>query len=192
MLGSRQSARRVLISGQCISKHAANVRFQATSSGAESASSTCGLMWLRKRPFHTGLTDVVDVAQPRRSGSAVASHFDVPIVNQVCDKIRLSSRRRPNSISIRTYGRHSSRLALRTLALRNPDLAELVGDASRQAFVATVDLCLAEHVDALVIAGDLYDGDQTSMKTVRFLGSQMARLHQAGISVFKVRGNHDA
>ena len=83
-------------------------------------------------------------------------------------------------------------LPLRSLAMRNPDLAELVGDASRQAFVAIVDLCLAERVDALVIAGDLYDGDQTSMKTARFLASQMARLHQAGIRVFKIRGNHDA
>ncbi|WP_245461046.1 metallophosphoesterase, partial [Mesorhizobium sp. M7A.F.Ca.US.005.03.2.1] len=54
---------------------------------------------------------------------------------------------------------------LRSLALRNGDLAELVGDASRQAFVSIVDLCLAERVDALAIAGDLYDGDQTSMKT---------------------------
>ena len=81
---------------------------------------------------------------------------------------------------------------LRSLALRNRDLAELVGDASRQAFVAIVDLCLAEHVDALVIAGDLYDGDHTSMKTARFLASQMTRLHQAGIRVFKIRGNHDA
>ncbi|MEI9411888.1 DNA repair exonuclease [Mesorhizobium salmacidum] len=81
---------------------------------------------------------------------------------------------------------------LRSLALRNRELAELVGDASRQAFVSIVDLCLAEHVDALVIAGDLYDGDQTSMKTARFLASQMARLHQAGIRVFKIRGNHDA
>ncbi|RUV66276.1 MULTISPECIES: DNA repair exonuclease [unclassified Mesorhizobium] len=81
---------------------------------------------------------------------------------------------------------------LRSLALRNSDLAELVGDASRQAFVAIVDLCLAERVDALVIAGDLYDGDQTSMKTARFLASQMTRLHQAGIKVFKIRGNHDA
>ncbi|WP_376703363.1 DNA repair exonuclease [Mesorhizobium sp. ISC25] len=81
---------------------------------------------------------------------------------------------------------------LRSLALRNPDLAELVGDASRQAFLAIVDLCLAERVDALVIAGDLYDGDQTSMKTARFLASQMSRLHQAGIRVFKIRGNHDA
>ncbi|RUY20306.1 DNA repair exonuclease, partial [Mesorhizobium sp. M7A.F.Ca.CA.001.13.2.1] len=38
----------------------------------------------------------------------------------------------------------------------------------------------------------LYDGDQTSMKTARFLASQMTRLHQAGIRVFKIRGNHDA
>ncbi|MER9120205.1 DNA repair exonuclease [Mesorhizobium sp. M0954] len=81
---------------------------------------------------------------------------------------------------------------LRSLALRNPDLAELVGDASRQAFVSIIDLCLAEGVDALVVAGDLYDGDQTSMKTARFLASQMTRLHQAGIRVFKIRGNHDA
>ncbi|MER9611316.1 DNA repair exonuclease [Mesorhizobium sp. M0312] len=81
---------------------------------------------------------------------------------------------------------------LRSLAMRSPDLAELVGDASRQAFVSIVDLCLAERVDALVIAGDLYDGDQTSMKTARFLASQMTRLHQAGVRVFKIRGNHDA
>ncbi|KAA3448564.1 DNA repair exonuclease [Mesorhizobium sp. SARCC-RB16n] len=81
---------------------------------------------------------------------------------------------------------------LRSLALRNPEVAELVGDASRQAFTAIVDLCLAECVDALVIAGDLYDGDQTSMKTARFLGSQMTRLHQAGIRVYMIRGNHDA
>ena len=81
---------------------------------------------------------------------------------------------------------------LRSLALRNAELAEIVGDASRQAFVAIVDLCLAERVDALVIAGDLYDGDQTSMKTARFLSAQMARLHDAGIKVLKIRGNHDA
>lgn len=39
---------------------------------------------------------------------------------------------------------------LRSLALRNLELAELVGDASRQAFVSIVDLCLEERVDALV------------------------------------------
>ena len=47
-------------------------------------------------------------------------------------------------------------------------------------------------MDALIFAGDLYDGDQTSMKTARFLADQMRRLHEAGIAVYKVRGNHDA
>ncbi|TIV47657.1 MAG: DNA repair exonuclease [Mesorhizobium sp.] len=81
---------------------------------------------------------------------------------------------------------------LRSLALRNLELAELVGDASRQAFISIVDLCLEERVDALVIAGDLYDADQTSMKTARFVATQIGRLHQAGVRVFKIRGNHDA
>ncbi|WP_307278222.1 metallophosphoesterase [Phyllobacterium ifriqiyense] len=81
---------------------------------------------------------------------------------------------------------------LRSLSLRDPDLASLIGDATRQALIAIIDLCLEEQVNALIIAGDLYDGDQTSMKTARFLATQMQRLHEAGISVYKIRGNHDA
>ncbi|MGH6714002.1 MAG: metallophosphoesterase family protein [Bradyrhizobium sp.] len=81
---------------------------------------------------------------------------------------------------------------LRSLALRNPDLADLIGNATRRAFVRIVDLCLEERVDALLLAGDLYDGDQTSMKTARFLAEQIRRLHEAGIRVFVIRGNHDA
>jgi len=81
---------------------------------------------------------------------------------------------------------------LRSLALRDPDLAELIGNATRRAFVRIIDLCLDEQVDALLLAGDLYDGDQTSMKTARFLSEQIRRLHEAGIHVFVIRGNHDA
>ncbi|MET0430184.1 MAG: DNA repair exonuclease, partial [Microvirga sp.] len=81
---------------------------------------------------------------------------------------------------------------LRSLALRNPDLAALIGDATRQALTGIVDLCLDERVDALLLAGDLYDGEQTSMKTARFLADQIRRLHAAGIRVFVIRGNHDA
>ncbi len=43
-----------------------------------------------------------------------------------------------------------------------------------------------------MIAGDLYDGEQTSMKTARFLADQLQRLDMAGIRVFVIRGNHDA
>jgi exonuclease SbcD len=81
---------------------------------------------------------------------------------------------------------------LKSLALRNPELAELVSSATRTAFVATIDLCLDEKVDALLIAGDLYDGDQTSMKTAGFIATQLRRLDEAGIRTFGIRGNHDA
>lgn len=81
---------------------------------------------------------------------------------------------------------------LRSLALRDPALGALIGNATRQAFVGIIDLCLKERVDALVLAGDLYDGDQTSMKTARFFAAQLRRLDEAGIRVFIVRGNHDA
>lgn len=80
---------------------------------------------------------------------------------------------------------------LRSLALRDPALAELIGTATRTALERIVALCLAERVDALLLAGDLYDGDQTSMKTARFLAGQMRLLDEAGIDVFVIRGNHD-
>src|SRR5438552_353826 len=81
---------------------------------------------------------------------------------------------------------------LRSLALRDPRLAEFVGNASRQVFSRIVDLCLDEQVSALLLAGDLYDGEQTSMKTARFLAEQLRRLDAADIEVFIIRGNHDA
>jgi DNA repair exonuclease SbcCD nuclease subunit len=81
---------------------------------------------------------------------------------------------------------------LATLALRDRELAGLISGATRKAFVAVIDLCLVEQVDALLIAGDLYDGEQTSMKTARFLADQLRRLDEAGVRTFIIRGNHDA
>jgi len=81
---------------------------------------------------------------------------------------------------------------LRSLALRDPALAALIDTATRQAFSAVIALCLAENVDALLIAGDLYDGAQTSMKTARFLADELGKLHAAGVRTFIIRGNHDA
>lgn len=81
---------------------------------------------------------------------------------------------------------------LKSLAMRDPALADLVGNATRRALISIVRLCLEEQVDALLLSGDLYDGEQTSMKTARFLADQIDLLHQAGIQVFIIRGNHDA
>jgi DNA repair exonuclease SbcCD nuclease subunit len=81
---------------------------------------------------------------------------------------------------------------LKSLALRDPGLAELVGNASRSCLSRIVDLCISEQVQALVIAGDLYDGGQTSMKTARFLVQELERLSAAEIPTYLIRGNHDA
>ncbi|WOS63954.1 metallophosphoesterase family protein [Sinorhizobium fredii] len=81
---------------------------------------------------------------------------------------------------------------LRSLALRNEELAGIVRGATRNALVRIVDLCIAEGVDALLIAGDLYDGNQTSMNTALFLAGELRRLDEAGIRTFIIRGNHDA
>jgi len=81
---------------------------------------------------------------------------------------------------------------LKSLALRNEELAAIVGNSTRQVLERIVDLCLSESVNALLIAGDLYDGSQTSMKTARFLSAQFRRLNDANIAVYIIRGNHDA
>lgn len=81
---------------------------------------------------------------------------------------------------------------LKSLALRDAALAEVIGNASRAVFTRIIELCLEEGVDALLIAGDLYDGAQTSMKTARFLTQALRRLDAAGIETFIIRGNHDA
>lgn len=81
---------------------------------------------------------------------------------------------------------------LASLALRNADLGDLVRGATRKALERIVDLAIAERVDAVIVAGDLYDGSQTSMATALFLMGQMRRLEAADIRVFLIRGNHDA
>lgn len=81
---------------------------------------------------------------------------------------------------------------LRSLALKDPKASDLVANATRQSFSKTIDLCLDEKVDALIIAGDLYDGELRSMKTAEFFSSEMRRLVEAGIQAFIIRGNHDA
>src|SRR6056297_3358890 len=81
---------------------------------------------------------------------------------------------------------------LRSLALRDPELAGLIGGATRTALGRIVDLCIAERVDALLIAGDLYDREMRSMKTAAFLAAEMRRLDAAGVRVVMIRGNHDA
>ena len=64
-------------------------------------------------------------------------------------------------------------------------------EASRIAFRRLVDLALDERVDAVLLAGDLFDDGRLSFQTERFLLEQLHRLEQAGMPVVYATGNHD-
>lgn len=81
---------------------------------------------------------------------------------------------------------------LASLAARNPELGELLQDASRKLLQRLIDTALEEQVDALLIAGDLFDGDQRDVHTAMVLQRELRRLEAHNIPVFIIWGNHDA
>ncbi|MCS6264524.1 MAG: DNA repair exonuclease [Nitrospira sp.] len=69
---------------------------------------------------------------------------------------------------------------------------ERLRSATRSALERLVDRALAERVDFLLLAGDIYDRDWQDFHTGLFFRAQMVRLERAGIRCFIVQGNHDA
>jgi len=69
---------------------------------------------------------------------------------------------------------------------------DLLRTATRHAFTRLVDEAIEEAVSFMVIAGDLYDGHWKDYNTGHFFCRQMGKLHQAGIPVYLLFGNHDA
>ena len=74
---------------------------------------------------------------------------------------------------------------------RSESLRTRLREALRQAFRRAVDRALEERVDAVVIAGDLFDGHRLSFRSERFLEAEMHRLCRNGVGVFYATGNHD-
>ena len=70
--------------------------------------------------------------------------------------------------------------------------AEEIRKAARHAVENLVELATTESVDAVLLAGDVYDGDWKDYKTGLFFAAQMRRLQAADIPVMLVAGNHDA
>jgi len=64
--------------------------------------------------------------------------------------------------------------------------------ATRAALANLVDRAIDEEADALLIAGDLFDGDWPDFGTGAHFAREMNRLRDAQIPVVTVAGNHDA
>jgi exonuclease SbcD len=74
---------------------------------------------------------------------------------------------------------------------RSETVRDRLRAASRLAFKRLVDLALSERVDAVLIAGDLFDDERLSFQTERFLLEQLHRLGERDIPVVYATGNHD-
>jgi DNA repair exonuclease SbcCD nuclease subunit len=79
---------------------------------------------------------------------------------------------------------------LRGLSAQEGAPVERVREATRKAFHNLIDLCLKEQADALLLAGDVFDGDWKDFSTGLFFLRELERLRP--MPVFLVRGNHDA
>jgi exonuclease SbcD len=80
------------------------------------------------------------------------------------------------------------------LGARHADLGDRAAtQRERQfsAFVATVDLALAEKVDLVLIAGDLFDSNVQPRRSVERAAAQLKRLVEARIRVVIAPGTHD-
>ncbi len=64
--------------------------------------------------------------------------------------------------------------------------------ATRLALTNLIDTALEEDVNAVLLAGDIFDGDWPHYGTGVHFVSEMARLREARIPVVIVAGNHDA
>ena len=76
--------------------------------------------------------------------------------------------------------------------LSDDDLANRLRLATRTAFDNLIRHCLKSTPDALILAGDLYDGDWRDYSTGVYFTDRMRDLDEAGIPVVLVQGNHDA
>ncbi|HET7473621.1 MAG TPA: DNA repair exonuclease [Candidatus Limnocylindrales bacterium] len=80
------------------------------------------------------------------------------------------------------------------LGARHADLGEqATAQRERQlaAFVATVDLAIAERVDVVLIAGDLFDSNTQPRRSVERVAAEIKRLAAARIRTVIIPGTHD-
>ena len=70
-------------------------------------------------------------------------------------------------------------------------VARALREATFDAYDALITLCIDERVEALLIAGDIYDGADRSLRAQRKFVAGLNRLHEAGIRSFVCHGNHD-
>ncbi|MEM6931467.1 MAG: DNA repair exonuclease, partial [Myxococcota bacterium] len=79
----------------------------------------------------------------------------------------------------------------RGLSRHDPDLASRLRDASLVALTRMVDLAIDRECHFVVLAGDIYDGLERGVRAQLALKRAAVGLHDAGIPLVLLHGNHD-
>ncbi len=77
------------------------------------------------------------------------------------------------------------------LSTVHPSQAERFRNSTYLAFQNVIKIALKEEVDAVLIAGDIYDGSDKSLQAQLKFRRGLQELSDAGIYTFIVHGNHD-
>ena len=72
-----------------------------------------------------------------------------------------------------------------------PEQAEMLRRATFDAYDGIVDLCIEQRVDALLVAGDIFDSSDNRLGAQLRFRDGLLRLAQHGIRAFVCHGNHD-
>ena len=71
------------------------------------------------------------------------------------------------------------------------NVAKALVKATFDAYDNIIDLCVSEEVDALLVAGDVYDGADRSLRAQLQFVEGLKKLDNAGVRSFVCHGNHD-
>ncbi len=77
------------------------------------------------------------------------------------------------------------------IGVEDENLKRRIRQSSFKALENMVSLCLKEKVHALLLAGDVFDRENRSIRAQFRFSEQMERLAEGGVEVFLVHGNHD-
>ena len=71
------------------------------------------------------------------------------------------------------------------------EIFQRLQNSTFKAFTNITDLAIRMEVDFVVISGDIFDGDDRSLRAQAKFRNEMDRLHRHGIHAYVIHGNHD-
>ena len=77
------------------------------------------------------------------------------------------------------------------VAAISSEIGTRLQDATFQTFRTIIDIAIQHEVDFILVAGDIYDVSEQSIRAQIFFRNELRRLEEKGIAAYIVHGNHD-